>query len=197
MPKLPARPLGRDGEVPIFSLTRVQYERMRRWAGGAFEADWSGKEPAPMPFDGLPLTERPRALDRAALEACVGGGFFPGIEVGQVMLEVSTYDRRRPFRVAARLPAGALTARMAVPWQADFALCNFAINQENDDEDAFDWWPGQRPNDVQRDGERQAWVPDDWGAREMLADWSKLGFVVADPTTGECVERERTLAQDR
>jgi hypothetical protein len=77
MPKL-----GTDPDTPGVSLTEVQYERMRRWAAGKFVADWPGAEPAPTPLDKLPETDRPRALDRAALESCVGGPFLPGIEVG-------------------------------------------------------------------------------------------------------------------
>lgn len=126
MPRLPVNPEPRDPAV--LSLTEVQYERMRRWAGGDFEDDWSEDgEPTPRPLDELPDMERPHALDRATLEACVGGGFFPGIEVGQIMLEETTYDRNRLFRINAQFSPGTLTARMAVPWQADFLVCSFVV----------------------------------------------------------------------
>ena len=95
MPKLPD---DTDPTTPGVSLTPVQYRRMERWSEGTFEADWPGSEPEPIPLDMVPVAERPHALDRAALEACVGGGFFPGIEVGRVMTDPATYDRKRPFR---------------------------------------------------------------------------------------------------
>ena len=138
MPKLPAST--KEGET--VALPDVQYSRMRRWAEGTFDADWPGQPPVPLTLEQMPARDRPQALDRAALEACVGGGFFPGIEVGRIMLEESTYDKKRPFRINAELAPGTLTAKMAVPWQADFFYCTF--------ENGADWWPGQRPNQVFR-----------------------------------------------
>jgi hypothetical protein len=136
--------------------------------------------------------ERPHALDRATLEACVGGGFFPGIEVGQIMLEETTYDRNRLFRINAQFSPGTLTARMAVPWQADFLACSFV----GDDDELFsrrDWWPGQRPNDVYRGQVRGTWVPPSWTRfSDMVANWSQLGFVVKEEGTDRYVEDERS-----
>jgi hypothetical protein len=168
MPKLPD---DTDPTTPGVSLTPVQYRRMERWSEGTFEADWPGSEPEPIPLDMVPVAERPHALDRAALEACVGGGFFPGIEVGRVMTDPATYDRTRPFRVSAELAAGTLTARMAVPWQADFHDCSI--------EEGADWWPGQRPNQVRRGAMQAEWMPRTWTRRDMVEQWSKLGFVTA------------------
>ena len=162
---------------------------MERWAQGKFDADWPGAEPAPTPLDKLPEQDRPQALDRAALEACVGGPFFPGIEASRVMLDETTYDKQRPFRINANLPPGTLTARMAVPWQADFNDCSI--------EQGADWWPGQRPNQVRRGQEHHAeWVPDGLGKvhRDMVDKWSQLGFVVAKTVANkvEYVEDERS-----
>jgi hypothetical protein len=42
------------------------------------------------PLDKLAEQERPQTLDRAALEGCVGGPFFPGIEASRVMLNATT-----------------------------------------------------------------------------------------------------------
>jgi hypothetical protein len=165
----------------------VQYERLKRWAEGEFEADWpQDGEPTPLSLDELPEMEKPQALDRAALEACVGGGFFPGIEVGRIMLEESTYDKIRPFRISTKLDPGTLTARMAVPWQADFRDCSF--------EDGMDWWPGQRPNQVLRGQQRNNWIPPSWKRLDMVKEWSKLGFVVNTTSLGKMkyVEDERS-----
>jgi hypothetical protein len=187
MPKLPNDADPDPDPNNTISLTQVQYERLKRWTQGEFEADWPRDgEPAPLPLDELPETEKPQALDRAALDACVGGGFFPGIEVGRIMLEESTYDKDRPFRISAELGPGTLTARMAVPWQADFHDCSI--------EDGMDWWPGQRPNQVFRGQQRDDWMPPGWKRLDMVKGWSKLGFVVnaTTPDGVRYVEDERS-----
>jgi hypothetical protein len=192
MPKLPVNP---DPDNPaVLSLTEAQYERMRRWAEGEFEDDWpEGGEPTPLPLDELPDMETPHALDRAALEACVGGGFFPGIEVGRIMLEESTYDKNRPFRVNAQFSPGVLTARMAVPWQADFLACSF-VGDDDEPFDRRDWWPSQRPNDVYRGQVQGPWIPPNWTEiSNMVDNWSQLGFVVKEEDTDRYVEDERDV----
>ena len=200
MPKLPAAIA--DDIAATATLTPLQYARMERWARGEFTADWTGAEPEPVPYDDLPVAERPAAVDRAPLEASVGAGRFPGIEAGNVMLEASTYDPARPFRVSAQLSPGSLTAGMAIPWQADFRDCEF------EDEIGMDWWPGQRPCDVLRmvDGQLQRvpWVPQtsEWTEAEtrrpaMVQGWSGLGFVLRTDVQGEeqFVEQDRTLPE--
>lgn len=180
MPKVP------DDSAPGAALTETQYKRMQLWAKGKFEADWPGTEPVPTPFDKLPENERPQALDRAALASCVGGPFFPGIEASQILRDGATYDKGRPFRISVKLAPGALTERMAVPWQADFHDCGF--------ETGADWWPGQRPIHVQRGTTRGDWMPLKWKREDMVASWSQLGFVVEKKTAGkvEYVEDERS-----
>jgi hypothetical protein len=193
MPRLP-------GGETFVSLTEVQYRRMERWAKGEFEADWLGQPPKPPALDETPIQDQPAALDRAALESCVGGGFFPGIEASRLMREPSTYDESRPFRTSSQLTAGALTAGMAVPWQADFREC--------DDHGFSDWWPGQRPVEVFRGENRVEWVPSSWPDlppdptaaqvdhyyRNMVDNWSQLGFVVREEGTDRYVEDERSPA---
>jgi L-lysine epsilon oxidase-like protein len=182
MPKLPE---DTNPDMVGQSLTEVQYARMERWAKGTFDADWTGTAPPAVPFDRLPEAERPMALDRAALEGCVGGPFFPGIEVGRIVLEEATYDATRPFRINPQLEPGALTARMAVPWQADFHDCAF--------EEGADWWPGQRPIHVMRGHQREEWMPRSWSKHDLVEKWSRLGFVVERKTAAKiaCVEVER------
>jgi hypothetical protein len=94
---------------------------------------------------------------------------------------------RREFRIDPAHPAGFLTEKMALPWQADFADCsNF-------------WWPSQRPDDVTlKTGEKVRWdrgVADLTSNRHlnMVNSWSELGFVVFDKNTGKLIENERTL----
>lgn len=77
---------------------------------------------------------------------------------------------------------------MALPWQADFADCRDG------------WWPSQRPNDVttKKGATEVRWDRKVVGTTRnphlnMVEDWSKLGLVVRDESTGEFVEDERTL----
>lgn len=131
------------------TVTGVQYERLRLWAAGKFEAEEiptgtgdraagvgaagegaAGDRAAGVP-DGAPT---PDDLDRAALQACTGGPFFPGIEVSSLATDPDHYVA--PFRLRPDLVPGSITARMAVPWQSDFADCRHF------------WWPAQRPDDV-------------------------------------------------
>jgi L-Lysine epsilon oxidase N-terminal/L-lysine epsilon oxidase C-terminal domain len=184
-----------DGPTWTFlSLTRYQTAHIDNWVHGNFDADWPGSPPPPTPFEEIPVARQAWALCEAALEACVGGSFFPGIEGTYDIARIDTYhpqaNLRREFRLDPAHPAGFLTEKMALPWQADFADCqNF-------------WWPSQRPDDViTKDGSRVRW---DRGVAEttmnrhltMVTSWSKLGFVVLDKGTGKFVEDERTLGTE-
>jgi hypothetical protein len=117
------------------SLPPRIYDLMKQWVAGDFDSDWAG-EPAPLAtVDMLPLAEQPAALDKASLEFCVGGPFFPGIEITYIATDPSLYSQ--PFRFdSSKLTPGDITKRMACPWQADFYECE------------IHWWPAQRPDDV-------------------------------------------------
>jgi len=173
------------------SLTRYQLAHVDNWVHGNFDADWSGAPPQPTPFDQIPVARQAWALCEAALENCVGGSFYPGIEGTYDIARSETYhpdaNLRSEFRINPAHPAGFLTEKMALPWQADFADCtNF-------------WWPSQRPDDVTlKTGEKVRWdrgVTDVGNNRHlsMVGFWSELGFLVFDKTTGKFVEDERTL----
>jgi hypothetical protein len=173
------------------ALTRYQLAHIENWAHGNFDADWTGSPPPPLPFDQIPVARQAWALCEAALENCVGGSFYPGIEGTYDIARSETYhpdvSLRREFRVDPAHPAGFLTEKMALPWQADFADCsNF-------------WWPSQRPDDVTlKTGEKVRW---DRGITDLASNrhlnmvdfWSQLGFVVFDKATGKFIEDERTL----
>jgi len=98
------------------TLTPTQYAHMQRWQAGNYAADWTG---VPQPQTDL----TPDGMDRAALEACVGGAFFPGIEAGGLsagdrpIIETSYAEA---FRLASSVGAGTISQAMALPWQADF-----------------------------------------------------------------------------
>jgi hypothetical protein len=155
-------------------LTAVQHAHMQRWKDGSYAADWTG-----VPTPQADIT--PDGLDRAALQACVGGAFFPGIEAGGMsagsrpILE-SAYVA--PFRLDPAIAPGAVNASMALPWQADFQAC------------ADNWWPVPRPNDIQLpDGGGARWDRDIGSMEEMVANWNKLGFIVRQGDREVEVER--------
>jgi hypothetical protein len=184
----------------LLSLTELQYALLARWAEGDFDADYGAATSSPS-------EPEPLRLDRAALQAAVGGAFFPGIEASWLLL-----DRRihaAPLRLAPgrllrrwtalgplRIGPGFLTAQMALPWQADFASCRKTFGQGTGN-NYVAWWPSQRPDDVWiRDGESGEIRPRKWAPeidvleddaalhQKMVADWSKQDFVVNDETVG-------------
>lgn len=146
-------------------LTAIQHAHMERWNNNNYTNDWAG---APPPQADV----TPDGLDRAALEACVGGAFFPGIEAGGLsgsrpIIVASNFSE--PFRLNHGVVSpGDMTYVMALPWQNDFYQC------------ADNWWPVPRPNHVTRQG-----TPDQAfiggvvsGGQGMVDNWHKLGFIV-------------------
>jgi hypothetical protein len=186
-----------DNPVWIYlALTKYQMAHIDNWVAGTHKHDWPGEEPAPTQFEKIPKEHQAWALTEAALEACVGGAFYPGIEGTTDIARMATYHPeshlRREFRINPAHPAGFLTEKMALPWQADFQACGQL------------WWPSQRPVHVttKDGGKREDWNRgiSDWGDgvrrngfENMVHFWSKLGFVVFDERTGTFVEDERTL----
>jgi hypothetical protein len=108
-----------------FSLSYLQYDQMQAWCRGDFKP---GNNPN---IDNVPTTQ----LTQAAMEACAGGAFYPGIEITSIAREASLYTEAFRFDQGC-LDAGDITKYMAVPWQADFWECQ------------IHWWPAQRPDDV-------------------------------------------------
>jgi len=195
MPKLfsGANPDPHPGAPPwtFLSLTNYQMAHIENWVRGNFEADWPGSAPKPVPFDEIPVARQAWALTEAALQSCVGGSFYRGIEGTYDMARATTYhperNLRREFRIDPAHPPGFLTEKMALPWQADFADC---WNH---------WWPSQRPDDVvTKEGKRQRWDRGISGPTRddhlnMVAFWSQLGMVVFDSASRKFVEAERIL----
>jgi hypothetical protein len=140
---------------------------MQQWAAGEFEAgpdDWH-TIPAPPNLDALDVKDQPFALDKAALDACVGASFYPGIEAPRILRDgVGLYEA--PFRIHRELPPGTVTHGLALPWQTDFWACGIG------------WWPGQRPNSVFRKGQRNDWDHGVTKKEQMIDMWKFLGFVL-------------------
>lgn len=171
------------GNMPLLNsndsaLTPIQYAHIQRWKDDTnFTNDWAG---VPTPE----TTVSPADMDRAALEACVGGAFYPGIEAGGMspgnrpIVEASYYSEA--FRIDhATAGPGTLTASMALPWQADFFACG------------SNWWPVPRPEQVipQGTSSAQDWTRNIGNWEEMIAKWHTLGFIVQQGA--EHVEVER------
>jgi L-Lysine epsilon oxidase N-terminal/L-lysine epsilon oxidase C-terminal domain len=167
----------------VLRLTPTQYAVLQHWVDGHFVKDLD----RPKAVKEL----LPDALDRVALQACSGGPFFPGIEVGRIMADPQTYSE--PFRVDAALPAGRLTAGNAVPWQADFLACSV------DEQSQLAWWPAQRPYQVFPSTTAEItrfWDRGVSGFAGMIDQWHRLGVVVeaqAADGTAMFAESERTL----
>lgn len=158
------------------SLTQLQYTNMEKWADGDFVDDWQGKA-TPVAFPNIPIGQQPDSLTKAALEACIGGPFYPGIESTYLMALSNTYGA--PYRIDPTKPAGFLTELMAVPWQADYHLCGDF------------WWPAQRPVSVKVGKEFKEFSRGINNYSGMVQHWSNLGFIVE--SNNEFVETERGL----
>jgi hypothetical protein len=151
------------------TLTPTQYGMLRSWNAGHFTAGTATTAPLAYP-DGGPLPVppiTPHGLDRAALENCIGGPFYPGIECSWQMRNPKLFIE--PFRLKPTtvfgevqagdpnaatsqylkqdgtpeltpLIAGHFSRQMALPWHADFNDCDKLLN--------LGWWPSARPDDV-------------------------------------------------
>ncbi len=125
-----------------FSLTKRQMDLLDKWRDGQF---------IPGPDPTRPAADAAGALDIASLSATVGGGFYPGIEAGVLLRNANAYAEFGrltrgdfadwPSGATIRLKPGALTERMACPWQADFVECE------------GNWWPAQRPDIARYNGQ--------------------------------------------
>jgi hypothetical protein len=162
----------------VMPLSPTQYRIMKSWVDGQFQ-----------PTVGAAREELPEALTRVALEACAGGAFFPGIEVGRFSHGSENFMPRDPFRImATSVVPGQVTENNAVPWQADFHVCRWEKGDE------LGWWPAQRPDDVLKteDG-----LPVDWGRgladvpQSWVDHWHRLGFVMSNAVGNAFVEKFR------
>lgn len=149
-----------------------RYAALERWAAGDFVVGDDGA-PAPTRLEDLPVATQAAALDRAALEACLGDAFHPGCEATWPMRVASMYGS--PFRLRRRAgrepdygdvltPAVALSADgplagcapgdvtrwMAVPWQTDTASCRSGYQYGDTPVDPYlpTFWAARVPNHV-------------------------------------------------
>ena len=95
-----------DGPMDMFSVTEEQYLNLKRWAEGDFINDYQTiQEETIKTFNDIPIAQQPQALNQAALEACSGGAFHPGVELTYNLRHPTIYQRHynkqsEPFRIA-------------------------------------------------------------------------------------------------
>jgi len=152
------------------AVTPLQFEHLSRWADGAFVDDLDADRPAPRVLEDLPIATQGAALDRAALDACLGEAFDPGCEASWPMRIASLYAG--PFRLRHRAEPeadygdqltpqvalsadgplngcgpGDVTRWMAVPWQTDSVSCGSGFNPTVDPY-LPTFWAARVPNHV-------------------------------------------------
>jgi hypothetical protein len=160
------------------AVTQEQYRCLCEWSKGNFVADWHPGVQPPKQLEGLPVAEQPSALDGAALRACSGGAFHPGMEATWPMRRQSMYQGlcRLRMRKASDPPEmdygdvlsvtralgpdgplhmtgpGDITRWMAVPWQTDTSSCGSAYPKTAPTPYPFPdlptFWPAGAPNKI-------------------------------------------------
>ncbi|MDX2424778.1 MAG: LodA/GoxA family CTQ-dependent oxidase [Cycloclasticus sp.] len=175
--------LGNNLPNQYLSLTDWQLKHLDNWANGDFVVD--GNEPTPpKPLNEIPIKDQPLALDSAALEPTIGGGFHPGIEFPYLICYPQLFEEA--FRVKGNTEPGSVAAYMSSPWQGDYWSCNVA------------WWPVQRPDIVfSYDQDKQTRTYKEWfrgideqgnplsqtdGYNQMVTAWPSLGMVLPTKT---------------
>ena len=163
------KPDGGGGDMPRLSgrptLTKTQYRLMKAWKDDHFDRDWT-VPPVPQ------AQVNPEGLDRAALQACVGASFAPGIEAGggdpPPIIDPARYvGADDPMRLDhSAVSPGDISQGMVLPWQDDFQACS-------------GWWPVPRPSEVIPQASATstylAWAR---AIADMVYDWPTLGFVI-------------------
>ena len=152
------------------AVTDVQYANLARWADGDFVDDLDSADASAEHLEELPIVAQPTALDRAALEACLGDAFHPGCEATWPMRIGSMYSGLFRLRHRAEpepdygevlTPAqalaphgpldgclpGAVTRWLAVPWQTDSASCRSGYEPQIDPY-LPTFWAARVPNHV-------------------------------------------------
>jgi L-Lysine epsilon oxidase N-terminal/L-lysine epsilon oxidase C-terminal domain/LysM domain len=159
--------------------------------------------PAPAPAGDGESELTPEGLDQAAAENCVGGAFFPGIEVSWLIRDERVF--LEPLRinqsftvdadpnVPSKAAAGYFSRQMALPWQADFYDCAKEEKEVSPGHKVtFGWWPAQRP-DIARgpdpaDATKVKELQWDRGIGTMreftdfTTGWATRGFIVPKAT---------------
>ena len=93
LPRLTDLPFHGRGMTNVLPLTPTQYQVMQAWSHGDFLSDLGNPVPV--------IELLPDTLDRMALEACVGGPFFPGSDVNNWVLgDAARFEPNEPFHLS-------------------------------------------------------------------------------------------------
>ena len=155
------------------TVTPIQYALLQAWAAGTFADDRD--RPTPNDLAALSAGEQVLALDRAGLDACLGGAYHPGVEVpwtlrvpsmwagpcrlrlrSMTVEHVDDGEELTPERtMAADGPLagsgpGDLTRWMSTPWHSDAASCRSGYEPEISTV-LPTFWPARVPNHVLRE----------------------------------------------
>lgn len=197
-------------DYQLLTVTPLQYADLAQWSTGAFVDDRDGPDPATT-VDELPVGDQPKALDRAGLDACLGGAYHPGIEVpwtlrvptmwsAPLRLDVRSTTVENPdlgeqLTPAATMAAdgplagsgpGDLTRWQGVPWQSDAASCRSGY-EPSISPVLPTFWPARIPNHVLREVDYEivmdtdAPMADRQAAFDRRYDWER--FVTAPDRT--------------
>lgn len=174
--------LGHDFPNQYLSLTANTLAHLQNWAQGAFTnaRPDTFDPPVPLKLEQYSVADQPLAMDMAAMEPTIGGGFHPGIEFPYLICYRALFEGA--FRVATDTAPGSVAAYMSSPWHGDYWSCNTA------------WWPVQRPEIVfTYNGEDSPRTYCEWfrgfdqdgvplsgsdGYDQMVYAWAKLGMVL-------------------
>ena len=155
------------------TVTPIQYALLQSWAAGKFTDDRD--RPTADDLAALSPREQVLALDRAGLDACLGGAYHPGIEVpwtlrvpsmwsGACRLRVRSTtvehvdygDELTPERTMAvdgplaGSGPGDLTRWLGTPWHSDAGSCRYGHEPEISTV-LPTFWPARIPNHVLRE----------------------------------------------
>jgi hypothetical protein len=201
------------------AVTTLQYRKLAAWANGGFVDDRPGG-PQVVSIEKLPLQQRPEALDRAALESCLGGAFHPGIEAPWTVRVPSLWQQ--PFRLKVRSASfelqdygpeltrqkvfaaggpvdgvgpGDLTRWLGVPWHADGASCRSGY-QRRISTVLPTFWPARIPTQVLSEADyrivldRSRPMAERQAAFRRRRDWERFIARPTRPPTLELMVRE-------
>lgn len=157
------------------TLSKLQYERLRKWADGDFLSDYQPGNTPPGKLECVPLSEQPAVLTEAAIAFCLADAFHPGCELTWAIRQGFSYRNRAKFRLQDRpvnLPEqdygdvldprvakaydgplrafgpGDVTRWMALPWQTDTVSCRAGYSGNRFTPRTPSFWPARVPNQV-------------------------------------------------
>jgi hypothetical protein len=207
-------PLTGDKPGTDLTVTPGQYLKLKKWAAGNFTVDehhkpikynyqfnsegqrqgqgrypkYGNEQGDYKEFEEIitNASDQVEHLKKSPLVWCVGGAFYPGIEMTFIAYDKKTFSNKYDFRINSdNIKPGDINAYMALPWQADFNQCTTT------------WWPAQRPDNVITEKKLKEIMNksykeissndfEDWtrngnailSMAEMVNSWTKLGFVI-------------------